>query len=109
MTGPWTAIDPAAANRYSTGLDVRNARCVSIRWNPTVTPNPVIRYIASSRARSCSPTTSFQKTTIAAAMTIGGRTTARRFTARAVLDMSLAYDKGLLAGATRVTEGGALS
>ena len=31
MTGPWTAIEPAAAKKYSTGLEVRNERWVSIR------------------------------------------------------------------------------
>ena len=31
MTGPWTAIEPAAAKKYSTGLEVLNERWVSIR------------------------------------------------------------------------------
>ena len=89
MTGPWTAIEPGGGEAGTRpASDVRNARCVSIRWKPTVTPKPVIRYITSSSARSCRPTTSFQKTTIAAAMTTGGRTTASRFTTRAVFDMS---------------------
>jgi hypothetical protein len=81
-------MDPAAANRYSTGLEVRNERWVSMRWKPTVTPKPVTTYMTASSARSWTPTTSFQNTTIAARIRIGGRTTARRFTTRVVFDMS---------------------
>src|SRR5918911_1087555 len=57
MTGPCTAIDPATANRYSTGFEVRNERCVSMRWKPTVTPKPVITYMEKRTARSEIPTT----------------------------------------------------
>ena len=84
MTGPWTAIEPAAAKKYSTGLEVRNERWVSMRWKPTVTPRPVSRYIASATTRSCGPTTLFQKTTMDARMIRGGSTTVSRFAIFAV-------------------------
>jgi hypothetical protein len=48
------------------------------------TGEPLIRYMARSTSRSCSPTTSFQKTTIVATMMSGGRTTVRRLAIFAV-------------------------
>src|SRR5690348_5762238 len=89
MTGPCTAIEPAAAKKYSTGFEVLKARWVSIRWKPTVTPKPVTKYMTKATTRSWTPTMSFQKTTIAARMISGGRTTVSRFAILAVRVMGL--------------------
>ena len=76
MTGPCTDIDPSTANTYSTGFDVWNERCVSIRWKPIVTPKPVSRYITASTTRSDGPTTLFHSRTIAARNATKGTMTA---------------------------------
>src|SRR3954470_11821316 len=87
MTGPCTDIEPSAAKRYSTGLEVWNDRCVSIRWKPTVTPKPVRKYMTPSATRSCQPTTSFHSSVTAAMKAMNGTTTAPRFTILALRDM----------------------
>ena len=50
--GPCSAICPSTASESSTGRAAANERCVNRRWKPTVTPNPVSRYITTSRPRS---------------------------------------------------------
>jgi hypothetical protein len=47
-------------------------------------PKPVTRYMTNATARSCTPTTSFQNTTMHARMMSGGSTTVRRFAIFAV-------------------------
>ena len=56
MTGPWTDIEPNAANVYSTDLCVWNERCVSRRWKPSVTPKPVIAYMMARAASALQST-----------------------------------------------------
>ena len=53
---------------------------MSIRWKPTVTPNPVRTYITARIARSVALTTLFQSRTIAASVPTKGSATASRFT-----------------------------
>ena len=55
MTGPWTDSMPKYAKTYRVNLCVWNARWVSMRWKPTVTPNPLITYIRAKTATSDQP------------------------------------------------------
>ena len=87
MTGPWTAIEPAAANRYSTGFEVWNERWVSIRWKPTVMPKPVMRYIATQEREVVQADDVVPEDDDRGGDHDGGRTTASRLTTRAVLVM----------------------
>jgi hypothetical protein len=80
MTGPCTAIEPRAANAYSSGFETWNERWVRRRWKPTVTPTPVSTYITARIARSVADTALFQSNTIAARKATNGNTTAARFT-----------------------------
>ena len=76
ITGPSTASEPKRANRYSSGLWVWNARCVSRRWKPTVIPTVERKYMTASRIRSSGRIQSFQSTGIAARNARKGSTTA---------------------------------
>ena len=55
MTGPSIAAEPSAVNTPRTKPDVLNARCVSIRWKPTVTPRPVATYMIRKTKMSFQP------------------------------------------------------
>ena len=88
---PWTAIEPNTANAYSTGLGAWKERCVSIRWKPMVTPNPVSTYMTARMARSVALTTLFHSSKIAAIVPANGSATANRFTrfSRVLIPISL--------------------
>ena len=88
MTGPWTDVEPAIANAYSSRLCIWKARCVSRRWKPTVTPNPAIRYITPKAMRSVTPTSEFHSSTTATRNATKGRRTAIRLTVRSALVMA---------------------
>ena len=71
MTGPSIAAEPRTVNNPRTNGVVLNARCVSIRWKPTVTPSPVSTYMIRNTKMSfqpshwpqtCQPTISRQRT-----------------------------------------------
>ncbi len=52
MTGPSIAAEPRIASVARTPFLVLNARWVSRRWNPTVTPSPVAAYMITNTTRS---------------------------------------------------------
>ena len=55
ITGPSIAAEPRMANTARVRGPVVNARCVSRRWKPTVTPSPVAAYMIANTIRSFQP------------------------------------------------------
>jgi hypothetical protein len=71
IAGPSIAAEPRTVKMPRTTGVVLKARCVSIRWKPTVTPRPVSTYMIAKTKMSfqpshcphtCQPTISRQKT-----------------------------------------------
>jgi len=72
---PCTDSEPRIAKVRSSHAYVWNARWVSMRWKPKVTPPAVSRYIAAMIPRSVQSTRWFHSSTIAASTPRNGTTT----------------------------------